>query len=453
MPERPYNDPRIAAAVGNLAKTFAPPSGADAYGWAKAAAERAESQRLADLWASAQDPGANQQQFDRMGQAAGRWSPSAGYYGVDSTAETSRMNNAADNARALTQTRMQQDGELQRTFLTPVGQGATRFIPPQLAERFGVPGMQIGAVSANPGEQVTLPDGRVVAGAPKPLTESEVSGGILAGMDPRLQQAKVLGNVNTTDTLGADGKPRVELSSEAALRGARPVDKRAADAAAVKNYTSPDGSKRGTAAPGPDGKLRDTQTGEVIPEGSTFFSAQAQGAPSEFGAKTTEREGTYAYGGAMSEQAVKDLNAAFSDPSRMPTTQDYLLFNTQQNAPGMGGATKMVTQNMMSPAGQLFYQNLQTALPYQLMVQSGQAVTEQEYQRKLSELMPVPGEDPTVTQNRIRNFNTYLTAVQGLAGAAWGKAKGDPTAPAPGGAPSGPVKLTRDQNGKLVRPQ
>lgn len=455
MPERPYHDPQIAAAVGSLAKAFAPPSGADAYGWARAAAERAEQQRLADVWAMAQDPNANQQQFDRMGQAAGRWSPSAGYYGVNTAAETSRSNNAADNARALQQTRIQQDGELQRSFLAPVGQGATRFVPPQLAERFGVPGMQIGAISANPGEQVTLPDGRVISGAPKPVTEAEARGAAFQGLDPRLQKAGVLGNVNTTETIGADGKPRVEFNSEAAVRGAQPVEKRQGEAASIKNYVSPDGTKRGTAAPGPDGKLRDTQTGEEIPAGSTFFSGVAQGAPSEFGPKTTEREGVYAYGGTMSEQAVKDLNAAFSDPSKMPSAQDYMLFNTQQGAPGMGGVTKMLTQNMMSPAGQLFYQNLQTALPYQLMVQSGQAVTEQEYQRKLSELMPVPGEDPTVTQNRIRNFNTYLQAVRGLAGAAWDKAQGTTPAGTPGApAASGPVKWVRDpKTNRLVRQQ
>ena len=456
MPERPYHDPQIAAAVGGLAKAFAPPSGVDAYGWARAAAERAESQRLADLWAAAQNPGSNQQQFDRMGQAVGRWTPSSGYYGVNTAAETSRMNNAADNARAIQQTRIQQDGELQRSFLAPVGAGATRFVPPQLAERFGVPGTQTGVVSLNPGEQATLPDGRVLAGAPKPKTESEVSGEILAGLPPALRQAKVLGGVNTTETIGADGQPRVEFNSEAAIRGAQPVQQRQGEAASIKNYVSPDGAKRGTAAPGPDGKLRDTQTGEEIPPGSTFFSGVAQGAPSEFGPKTTEREGVYAYGGTMSQQAVQDLNAAFADPSKMPSAQDYMLFNAQQGAPGMAGATKMLTQNMMSPAGQLFYQNLQTALPYQLMVQSGQAVTEQEYQRKLSELMPVPGEDPAVTQNRIRNFNTYLQAVQGLAGAAWDKAQGAVPGAAPGAprAPSGPVKLVRDpKTNRLVRPQ
>ena len=89
----------------------------------------------------------------------------------------------------------------------------------------------------------------------------------------------------------------------------------------------------------------------------------------------------------------------------------------------------------MSPEGQAFYQNLRTALPFQLMSQSGQAVSEQEYERKLLELIPIPGEDASVSAAKRSQFATYIKAARGVAGPAYDKIHNNGGIPEPSGTP------------------
>lgn len=186
---RMYNDPVLGQAFNNIAQMFAGPSGSDLAGYATAKAKREEAARIAELFDYAKDPNVRKEVFDRLGQATGQWTPSTGYYGVDVGAQTSRSNNAADNARALEQTRLQQNGETSRAMLAPVAAGATRFNPPSIAEMFDVPDQQVGIIAASPGERIVAPDGRVIEGAAKPMSEAEVKGAILQSLTPEERRA------------------------------------------------------------------------------------------------------------------------------------------------------------------------------------------------------------------------------------------------------------------------
>lgn len=104
-----YRDPNIAVIENNLAKLFAPPSGADAYGWAKANAETAQAARLADLYRVATDPNSTQARMDGYGLGAGVWNPRNSFAtvnledatrrrGDDLVYNASRENNTADNS-------------------------------------------------------------------------------------------------------------------------------------------------------------------------------------------------------------------------------------------------------------------------------------------------------------------------------------------------------------------
>lgn len=224
-----YNDPTLGKGFSNLAQIFAPPKGSDLAGYALADSRKQEAERLAQLFTYATDPSFDQTRFDRLGQAAGRWTPSTGYYGVDTTARTSRDNNTADNARALEQTRLTQTGETERTLLGPVSSGATRFVPPSIAQMYGLPEQQVGVIEAKPGERVVTPDGRTIEGAPKPPSETEWR----AAQNERLRQSGqitdemlvdgVMGERAPVQAVGPDSKP-VFMSPGAAVRqGAQPA--------------------------------------------------------------------------------------------------------------------------------------------------------------------------------------------------------------------------------------
>lgn len=388
-----FNSPQFAQAASNLAGLFAPPSGSDAAGWAAANAKKEEAGRLAQLFTMAQADQFNQQQFDRMGAAAGQWTPNQSYYAVDEgnavtrrgqdvTAATSIQNNQLDN----------QTGLLGKLY-SPVGQGEIRpELPGGIASLYGMP-------------NVTVP---AVAGAPKPLTEAEVKGGIISGMSPDEQRAIGFGST-PVETVVTPAGPRIQTRLDAI--GEAPHEKPSGPGMSV---TLPDGTVVAT------------------------------------GGKTTEAQDKNAYAAQMAEGATLELLDAF-DTGKLPTGSDFQLQNARRVLPE--AAAPLLAPNM-TPEGQRFYQNLSSALPYQLMTQSGQAVTEQEYARKLAELVPVPGEDPAVTASKRRQLEVYMEAVKNAAGPAWGRvvaarqardAAKTGTAPVdPAAAPAAPVSGTPD---------
>jgi hypothetical protein len=275
-----FNDPNIGQAFNNLAGAFAPPSGADLAGYADARATKEKASRLAKLYLDALDPNFDRNTLDREAAVLGSYTPTQSWSaqdqntattrrGQDLTSETARLNNAADNARALKEremvdiilrsnnaddnaralqqtqitdttarrgqdltsatTRRGQDltaetsitnnqadnaRALQTAILAPVGEGETRFVPPALAGQFNVPEQQIGVIAAKPGETLTLPDKRVIDGQPLALTEEQIKAKILAGLPSAEQRLAALGNT-PTEVVVKDGKPTIQWRADA----------------------------------------------------------------------------------------------------------------------------------------------------------------------------------------------------------------------------------------------
>jgi hypothetical protein len=222
-----YNDPAMAQAASNLAELFAPPSGSDMSGFASARAKQQETDQRAALWRmAAGDP-------DRQAVIADLYDPSQSYYavnqgnlttryGYDTAAATQRANNAADNARALKVAEEQ-------SLLTPVAKDATRFVPPSIADAYGVDTTQAGNIGAAPGETIYKPGGGVVMGVPKPLTLDEwkaqeaakaKAGGLIS--DQSIADL-VLGSETPIQVLNADGTTSWMTPGEATRTGATPV--------------------------------------------------------------------------------------------------------------------------------------------------------------------------------------------------------------------------------------
>lgn len=225
MPVRssPYfNDPALAQAASNLAGLFEPPSGSDAAGWATANAKKAEAARLAQLFDLAQSNEFDQSRFDRMGAAAGQWTPNQSYYAVDQ-----------GNATELQKQRLADEGALARLYATPqtINKDQTLVLPEGTAGAMGLPRVMFGQTGASQGETIFRPDGTVLNGATKPLSETELAAQerqrlIEAGVitDDMLTQ-DFLGQRTPVQALGADGKPVYMSPGDAVQRGAAPVEK------------------------------------------------------------------------------------------------------------------------------------------------------------------------------------------------------------------------------------
>lgn len=225
-----YNDPNWGRAAANLAAAFAPPTGQEVAGFARAGllqtqqqAQAAEAQRLADLWAMAGDPQFNQDVFDRRNMAAGNWNPNQSYHAVgvqdatnrrgqDVQSRTSLAMNAANNARALQQTRLQNQASLAGTFFGPLNEGQVqRAVPEGVAGLFQLPAVE---------ER---------QGLPKPLTEPQVKGRQLQGLidsgDITTQMIieDFLGDRTPVQAIGEDGNPVFMTPGAAVAQGARPA--------------------------------------------------------------------------------------------------------------------------------------------------------------------------------------------------------------------------------------
>ena len=493
-----YNNPQIGQAFENLAAAFAPPSGADAAGWATANAKREEAARLRELFDYSKSESYDQTRADRMGVLGGLYAPTQSFYAVDRADATTRRGqdvsaaasrygsdrgyaastennvrdnsraeatnaadnvralatneadneralaaNEADNARALQDRSMQEAGALQR-YAEPVtvAQGARTFLPAQTAAATGLPSQLDGSAAPLTESQQLA---QIIAAMPieqqqqfvvdkMAPTEAQVQGqerrdlranGILT--DQNLVDS-IMGNVPVENVVGPDGKP-VVVSRRDAIGQTPFINPGAQAAPQTENWIGPDG-KGGTAVfDAAQSQWVDTSTKQPLAQGSRTYTGQLTGGTEATGfGKTTEAQDRNAYAATMAEAPTDRLLQAF-DTGQLPTTQDYVLFNLMAKAP-VAAAPMLVGQ--MTESGQTFYQDLRTTLPFQLMTQSGAAVTEQEYERKLLELIPVPGEAATVTQAKRNQFATYLKAVRGVSGAAYDKihAGGDIEKPA-----------------------
>lgn len=397
-----FNDPGLAQIGANLADLFAAPSGADAAGWAAARAKDMEAERDADRYRGIIDPNATPDQVDRFLRTMPGGVKNTYYsddqsnatqrYGFDRAYQSSTENNAADNVRALEDRRMQEAGELQRFYATPVkaAAGETVFIPNQTQDATGFAPILHGSQSLD-----------------------ELQAAVFRGLTPGQQQAKVMHDVPIEQIVGPTGTPQFVTRNDAI--GQQPYT--APATSGLVNYQTQDG-KSGTAIYDPSVGYKDTQTGIPLPQGVRTFTAQLSGGAKETGlAKTTEAEDKNAYAATMAEGATNQILTAF-DEGKLPNATDFQALQAMRLLP-MAMQPAIVSQ--MSPEGQIFYQNVRTALPYQLMSQSGQAVTEQEYERKMLELIPVPGESKEVTTAKRRQFETYIKAAKGVSGDAYSK--------------------------------
>lgn len=386
-----YRDPALAQAFNNLAGMFAPPSGSDLAGYATARAKRDEASRLAELFNYAKNPDYNREQFDRLGIAAGRYNPNQSYYsvdqgnatqryGVDVGAQTSRMNNAADNAAKLRIA----DGNNRTTVVgqmfQPLNPGQVRpAVPGEIAGNFGLP---------------ELP---METGVPKPMSEAEVKGaerqdlrakGLLT--DQQILES-VVGSQAPVQALGPDGKPRFMSPGAAVTQGAQP-----APSAAQKPSTFvavlPDGTTRVPAVQNPDGTFRHAQTGEPLPTDITIFDVpRAQGSAADVGMGTTAnrtraqamraqvtntnkliqdldglvRSNPAASGLAANilsfaqdaKQVVKELGASFGGDPNSPVSEGQLKAVAERFLPQTGEGYNPVYREVRSKLLELAYAN------------------------------------------------------------------------------------------------
>lgn len=245
-----FNNPAFAQAAANLSALFAPPSGSDAAGWATANEKNAAAKRLAEFYDYAKRPDFDQTQFDRLGVGAGVYNPTQSYYaqdannatqryGYDTAAVTSRSNNAADNARAIDQTKLSEIGKMYQ----PLNEGQVRpDVPSDIAAMYGVPH----AVEAAQGRD-------------KPLTETELKAAVLGGMSPELQQAAAFGNTPVENVVTPEG-PRIATRLDAI--GQQPYE---APKGAGITTTLPDGT---VVQVGGDKPMTEAQ-GKLVNYGST----------------------------------------------------------------------------------------------------------------------------------------------------------------------------------------
>jgi len=577
---RPYDmaqDPYFHSAVSDLAKLFAPPSAQDTFYGAKAQETQQKTRGLKALYDAATNPTFNQNRFDRIGMAAGQWTPTQGYYAVDTANQTSRFNNAvdnetsrfnntADNARALTQTQLEQRGANFRTLnepeavakaaalnaetgrlgwlfdnarapgaapaqidlpaiaagvykpdqsfysvdqgnavdlannradnetsrannaadngtklgvaqlnavAQPLSPGQVLNLPPTLAGMYGVPAEQRGAINAGQGDTVYLPDGSALSGTPKPLTKSEVEGGILASLPPEMQHALLGSDINVEQIVTPDG-PRFVPRSAAINQ--EPYSKPTAGAQPkTANYQTPDG-RTGSARLSDLGVWLDSQTGEALPQGSATFNLQAQGTPGDLGIQPTvanQTEANRTEGRLMVMKNLVDQYRALlqNNPGIIGipgtvrgTAQDLVsVIGEFSQAFGDLEPNAQVTEDMVTSVARQIAPNRDPAIQQARLLASDLAYKYAQAQNPSGEVSRQAFERAleTLTGGMLRNNQSALEALDGVDAMISREAAGVGVLRNPGAAPlptgqapaSPPVEKWGYVNGKLQRIQ
>ena len=433
---RYYNNPELGAAFDNIAQMFAPPSAADTAAYASAKERNAEAKakteaaaRLAELYDYTKNSADYDRAYaDRLAIGAGAYDPSNSYYSVDQTNETSRSNNAADNRRALDQTRLQQSGETSRAMLTPIGKDQVRIVPPKLADLYDVSGTQTGIVGASEGETLRLPNGEIFRGTPKPLTEEQLKAQILQGLPQNEQRAAALSSVPVETIMdAATNKPKIVPRSDA--YGAQPVPSGQVD---VVNYKTPDG-RTGSARVYPDGRMID-ENGQSLPQGSITGKITTS-STGDF-AKTTEASDRTALFATRATNASANLDKLLvGDPAAgiapyRPGDLDY--------EATMGSGSKLpnfLTRHAKTEEGKAFYNNAKDFMMSILRPDTGAAIGDEEIANYADVFIPLPGDKDTVLAQKKTARDLALTALQGVSGDSGAKvmqmmiAKGIPVPP------------------------
>lgn len=259
MASNPYYGQDIAGSISALGKLFEPVSGTNAYGYTKAASERANMERIAELYNMSKSGNLTPEQMtqmDRSSVIAGLYSPNQSYYSVDQSNATSRANNAADNATLVATNRADNAQKMAQARYGAISEGAVLPAMPQsVAEMYGLPadagssgnvkvgtgdtvftpfgGVMRGQVTAKPGE-VIMPPTQGVPQAPAPA-QPQASTTSQDVAPPAPQSVSIplrTGNPFLDALMGATGVPPVAgakiLPPEAAQPGPQPAGSPAA---------------------------------------------------------------------------------------------------------------------------------------------------------------------------------------------------------------------------------
>jgi hypothetical protein len=349
---RYFNDPGIAQAAGNLASLFAPPSGADAAGWAAASAKKAEAARLADLFSYVNDPNFDQSKFDRMGVAAGTFAPTQSYYAVDQSNATSRSNNAADNTRALQDRSMQEAGSLQRLYVTDATSRANNAADNQRSALTSLyqplnPGQVAPAVPAELMDAVGLPAIDQRAGVAKPLSETEWDASQKARLaqEGRLTDEMILdtivGDQSPVQIVGENGRPQYASPGAAVRTGAEPVINKGAEAKPQNGVALLEDGRRVPAIQRGDGKWRNSQNDEELSGNFQIFDMpKPQGSATDVGLSKPVNSGV--------EQQLIDIEVAKDTAVKLRD-----LIATAPASQGVVGFLRGTAQNFLAQGGEV----------------------------------------------------------------------------------------------------
>ena len=488
---RYYNDPAMAQAASNLASIFEPPSGSDAAGYARAAADDLQTGQRKALWDYMQRPDADQTILDRAGIISDLYDPSQSYYGVDVGAETqrygydqnlvgtkytadtnaatSRSNNIADNLQKEAANKSDNLVKIIVEGYGNVGQGEVQpEIPLEVLEQFG--------------GTTAVPEFK---GPTKPMSETEVAGEFLRRLatgetegitDMDVVKQAILGTelTPTIDPLTDQPvlKNRFEAAGEAPVLSAEEEKGRAFAALPDEQkkqsvleiqgsdtYTAvnPDGTERSFVGYiGSDGRVYD-QANSLKPaegvvrkgsggnqfaidfdaNGKVIGLRQGAGAGAKAPTDSMLRSG---FAAKMSEESTKRLMAAYDDPALMPTATDMNIWPTlnqmaRSESIPTASIGRFLNDQAMSPAGREFFLNLTNMLPYELMQKSGAATTQTDWATSLASAVPQPNDTPTMRQIRKERLETFIKATYGMAA---GTPITDPSAP-PAAASSQPA--------------
>lgn len=286
-----------------LGKAFAPPSGAETYAYARARKEQQDlanqqagisairggsgaiadyinagvsdpvkASSIADMYRRSVVPGARPQDLDTSS------------YALNGNAGNTFAGLDVNNRASMQRTQVEQQGQLDRAMVAPVSAGATRFNPQAIADAYQVAPTQTGVVELKQGEQATLPDGRTLAGAPKPLSMDEAKATDYQGLPDPLRRAIVFGNTPTPTVATPDG-PRITTAPESL--GQAPAPDATTAKPELRNYKA--GDRTGTARYDASQGWVDAQTGEKLPSNITTFTSQLSGTADETGLGQTTK--------------------------------------------------------------------------------------------------------------------------------------------------------------------
>ncbi|TXN10698.1 hypothetical protein FV219_06030, partial [Methylobacterium sp. WL122] len=190
-----------------LAKAYAPATPQEMYLSQKAATERANASRIAELYSQASDPNVDQVVFDRRAGIAGAYNPNQSMTAVNANNATTLRTNAADNATRERTNAADNRGKLAVAYAAPITarEGETVYLPNQTRAATGLPGTISGAFTLKPDERKVLPDGRELQGNESPPTLEQVKGAAAGRMSPELQAALAFGSTPTPTVQGANG--------------------------------------------------------------------------------------------------------------------------------------------------------------------------------------------------------------------------------------------------------